>query len=172
MPSDLSSPRLGERAFKTVDDLNNLGLKKRMLGEVDVFQLDSTHELYGHLNLNYVHLPSLPTYDNYGQILEAVARGEYFISTGEVVIPNAELKGSGEIVTANVTVDYTFPLRMAEIVWGDGSATYRKIIPLEETREFGHAKFQWTAEAKNWKWARLAVWDVAGDGAFTNPIWR
>ncbi len=172
MPSDLSSPRLGERAFKTVDDLNNLGLKKLMLGEVDVFQLDSTHELYGHLNLNYVHLSSLPSYDNYGQILDTVARGDYFISTGEVVIPNAQLSGSGENVTANVTVDYTFPLRMAEIVWGDGSATHRKIIPLEETGEFGHAKFQWTAEAKNWKWARLAVWDVAGDGAFTNPIWR
>ncbi|MDQ2901128.1 MAG: hypothetical protein M3Y07_15215 [Acidobacteriota bacterium] len=43
MPSDLSSPRLGERAFKTLDDMNNLGLKKRMIGEVDVFQLDSTH---------------------------------------------------------------------------------------------------------------------------------
>jgi hypothetical protein len=45
MPSDLSSPRLGERAFKTVDDMNNLGLRKKMIGEVDVFQFDSTHEL-------------------------------------------------------------------------------------------------------------------------------
>ena len=95
-----------------------------------------------------------------------------FISTGEVLIPDAKISGAGEVVTANVTVDYTFPLRMAEIVWGDGSETHRKIIPLEETREFGHATFEWSAEAKNWKWARLAVWDVAGDGAFTNPIWR
>ena len=63
-------------------------------------------------------------------------------------------------------------LRMAEIVWGDGAEAHRKIIPLEATREFGHATFEWSAEAKNWKWARLAVWDVAGDGAFTNPIWR
>jgi hypothetical protein len=133
----LSSPRLGERAFKTMDDMNNLGLKKRMSGEVDVFQLDRTHELYGHLNLNYVRLPVLPTYGNYGQILDSVARGDCFIGTG---------------------------------VWGDGSAISRKIIPLEETREFGHMKSQWTVEAKNWKWARLAVWDVAGDGAFTNPI--
>lgn len=172
MPSDLSSPRLGERAFKTVDDMNNLGLKKRMIGEVDVFQLDTTHELYGHLNLNYVRLPALPSYDNYGRLLEAVAKGDYFISTGEVTIPGAELKGAGETIRASVTVDYTFPLRLAEIVWGDGTATHRKTIPLEATREFGHAAFQWTAEAKNWKWARLAVWDVAGDGAFTNPVWR
>jgi hypothetical protein len=172
MPSDLSSPRLGERAFKTIDDMNNLGLKKRMIGEVDVFQFDSTHELYGHLNINYVRLPSLPSYEHYGDLLDAVAKGDGFIATGEVLIPDAKLSGAGDVVTAAVTVDYTFPLRMAEIVWGDGSATHRKIIPLEETREFGHSTFQWTAEAKNWKWARFAVWDVAGDCAFTNPIWR
>jgi hypothetical protein len=172
MPSDLSSPRLGERAFKTIDDMNNLGLKKRMIGEVDVFQFDSSHELYGHLNVNYVRLPSLPTYEHYGDLLDAVARGDAFMSTGEILIPDAKLTGVGDTVSASVTVDYTFPLRMAEIVWGDGTQTYRKIIPLEETREFGHTRFQWTAEAKNWKWARLAIWDVAGDGAFTNPIWR
>jgi hypothetical protein len=172
MPSDLSSPRLGERAFKTVDDMNNLGLRKRMIGEVDVFQFDSTHELYGHLNINYVHLPSLPSYEHYGDLLDAAAKGDGFISTGEVLIPDAKLSGAGEVVTATVTVDYTFPLRMAEIVWGDGSTIHHKIVPLEETREFGHTTFQWTAQAKNWKWARLAVWDVAGDGAFTNPVWR
>jgi len=172
MPSDLSSPRLGERAFTTVDDMNNLELKKRMIGEVDVFQFDSTHELYGHLNINYVRLPSLPSYEHYGDLLDAVAKGDGFISTGEVLIPDAKLSGAGDVVTAAVTLDCTFPLRMAEIVWGDGSAIHHKIIPLEETREFGHATFQWTAEAKNWKWARLAVWDVAGDGAFTNPVWR
>ncbi len=172
MPSDLSSPRLGERAFKTVDDMNNLGLRKEMIGEVDVFQLDSTHELYGHLNINYVRLPSLPSYEHYGQLLDAVAKGDFFISTGEVLIPDAKLSGAGEVVTATVTVDYTFPLRMAEIVWGDGSTTHHEIIPLQETRELRRATFNWTAQTKNWKWARLAVWDVAGDGAFTNPIWR
>jgi hypothetical protein len=172
MPSDLSSPRLGERAFKTVDDMNNLGLKKRMIGEVDVFQFDSTHELYGHLNINYVRLPSLPSYEHYGELLDAVARGDGFITTGEVLIPDAKISGEGEVISATVTVDYTFPLRMAEIVWGDGSSTHHDVIPVEETREFGHTTFKWTTVAKNWKWVRLAVWDVAGDGAFTNPIWR
>jgi hypothetical protein len=23
-----------------------------------------------------------------------------------------------------------------------------------------------------WKWARLEIWDVAGDGAFTQPTWQ
>ena len=172
MPSDLSSPRLGERAFKTIDDMNNLGLRKRMIGEVDVFQLDTTHELYGHMNVNYVRLPALPSYDRYGQLLDAVAKGDYFITTGEILIPDVELKGAGEAVIASATVEYTFPLRMAEIVWGDGAADHRQTIPLEDTHEFAQRKFRWEAEANGWKWARLAIWDVAGNGAFTNPIWR
>jgi len=172
MPSDLSIPQLGERAFKTIDDMNNLGRQKRMLGEVDVFQLDTTHELYAHMNVNYVRLPSVPSFDNYGQLLEALARGDYFITTGEILIPDAQMKGTAAKVAVTATVNYTFPLRLAEIVWGDGSETHRKMIPLEDTREFGSATFHWEADTPGWKWARLAVWDVAANGAFTNPIWR
>ena len=172
MPSDLSSPRLGERAFRTLDDMNNLGLHKRMLGEVDVFQLDTTHELYGHLNVNYVRLPALPSYDRYGQLLDAVARGDSFLTTGEILLPAVELKGGRDALTANATVSYTFPLRMAEIVWGDGTTTHHQTIPLEDTQEFGNRQFHWEAQAPGWTWARLAVWDVAGNGAFTNPLWK
>jgi hypothetical protein len=91
MPSDLSSPRLGERAFKTVDDVNNLGLHKVMLGEVDVFQLAQNDELYGHLNVNYVRLDKLPDFDHYKILLDAAARGDSFISTGEVVSVGAKI---------------------------------------------------------------------------------
>ena len=101
-----------------------------------------------------------------------IARWDYFISTGEILIPDAELTGSADSIRAGATVDYTFPLRMAEIVWCDGRGTHRRIIPLDRTREFGHVRFEWETEAKQWQWARLAVWDVAGNGAFTNPIWR
>jgi len=78
-------------------------------------------------------------------VLDAVARGESFISTGEVVIPDAKLGGEGDSLIADVTVGYTFPLKMAEIVWGDGAATYRKTIPLEATREFGLSRRGYTA---------------------------
>jgi hypothetical protein len=137
MPSDLSSPRLGERAFKTIDDVNNLGFRKRLLGEVDVFQLDTTHELYGHMNINYVRLPALPAFDRYGQLLDAVAKGDYFMSTGEIVLPVVDWKPDGDRITAHVSTSYTFPLKMAEIVWGDGSRTERQIFPLDTTKEFG-----------------------------------
>ena len=79
MPSDLSSPRLGERAFKTLDDVNNLGLHKIMIGEVDVFQISSADELYGHMNINYLRLPELPSFDHYDRILNAIEKGDGFI---------------------------------------------------------------------------------------------
>ena len=172
MNTDLSSPRLGDRGFKTVDDMNNWGLHKRSIGEVDVFQLDSTHELYGHMNLNYLRLPATPTFDHWADALSAVAKGEYFTTTGEVLLPAAAIQAQGDQLKASATVSWTFPLRMAEIVWGDGSQTHRQVISLNATKEFGKQDFSWEAAAPNWKWARLAVWDVAGNGAFNTPLWR
>jgi hypothetical protein len=172
MNTDLSSPRLGDRGFKTVDDLNNWGLHKRLIGEVDVFQLDSTHELYGHMNLNYLRLPAVPTPGHWADALAAVAKGDYFTTTGEVLLPGAALSASGDHLTAKASVSWTFPLRVAEIVWGDGNQTHTHSIPLTDTKEFGHKDFTWEATGTGWKWARLAVWDVAGNGAFTTPIWK
>jgi hypothetical protein len=76
------------------------------------------------------------------------------------------------VIHAKVTATWTFPLRMAEIVWGDGRETHRQTIPLTDTKEFDQHEFIWQVTAPAWKWARLEVWDVAGNGAFTTPIWR
>ena len=70
------------------------------------------------------------------------------------------------------TIRNNFPLQMAEIVWGDGKETYRKTFPLTDTGPFDTVTFTGEADAKNWKWARFAVWDVAANGAFVNPVWR
>ena len=173
MPSDLSSPRLGERAFKTVDDLNNLGLRKVMLGEVDVFQLSSTDELYGHMNVNYVRIDKLPDFDHFKVVLDAVARGDSFISTGEVLMPRSTiLPTGGDSIHVEIQTSSTFPLRMAEVVWGDGKTTHTEEFELETTHEFERHSFQWDVKAAGWKWARVAVWDIAGGGAFSNPTWR
>jgi hypothetical protein len=172
MNTDLSSPRLGDRGFKTVDDLNNWGLHKRLIGEVDVFQIDSTHELYGHMNVNYLRLPAVPSFDRWSDALAALAKGDYFTTTGEVLLPSTNLLQDGDRISAKVSATWTFPLRMAEIVWGDGAETHRQTIPLTDTKEFDGRDFAWDVKAPQWKWARLAVWDIAGNGAFSTPIWR
>ena len=173
MPSDLSSPRLGERSLHLLDDMNNWDLRKRTFGEVDVFQFDHTHELYAHMNINYVKIDQLPDFDRYGEILEPLQRGDFFTTTGEILLPKVDISaGSRDQIDVTVRARWTFPLRFAEIVWGDGQSSQREIISLESTRHFGESTFQWKAAASNWKWARLAVWDVAGNGAFVNPVWR
>ena len=53
-----------------------------------------------------------------------------------------------------------------------GGATHRETMPLVDTREFGTRTFEWRAPAAGWQWARVAVWDVAGNGAFVNPHWK
>jgi hypothetical protein len=118
--------------------MSNWGLPKKLMGGVDVFQIDSTHELYAHMNVNYVKLPSLPAFDDYEKLLGALQRGDFFTTTGEVLLPDvrlAEEKGGRIAVQARIL--HTFPLEMAEIVWGDGKQTYRKTIPLSETHSFG-----------------------------------
>ena len=173
LPSDLSSPRLGDRAFDLIDELNNQGLRKRLLGEVDVFQFDHTHELYAHMNINYIKLDRLPSFDRWGDALTPLAKGEFFTTTGEVLLPEVNLSSSSATeIVASVRATWTFPLRFAEIVWGDGQTTHRHIIELANTREFGSKTFEWRAKASGWKWARVAAWDVAGNGAFVNPVWR
>ena len=65
MPADLSHDRLGRRALDLLDDMANWGQKKYLPGEVDVFKIDHTHELFGHMNINYVRLEPdrLPRFD-------------------------------------------------------------------------------------------------------------
>ena len=173
MPSDLSLPSLGARGFKVADDLNNLGLHKVMLGEVDMFQLSNRDELYGHMNVNYVKLDKLPDFDHYDALLQAVSRGESFVSTGEVLMPQHTIAADeGEAIKVHAKVTSTFPLRVAEVVWGDGEQTHTERFDLSSTREFSNQAFDWTVQAPRWKWARVSVWDVAGGGTFSNPTWR
>src|SRR5438093_723135 len=131
----------------------NWGLKKRLVGEVDVFQIDATHELYAHMNINYVKLPGLPKFDDYGKLLDAVRSGHFFMTTGEILLPETSVKeGAGGRIAVRARIRHTFPLAMAEIVWGDGAQTQRKIFPLAETGPFGDFEFSGEADGGAWKW--------------------
>ncbi len=55
----------GRRGLDLLDDMANWGEQKYLPGEVDVFKIDHTHELYGHMNINYLRLEDdrLPRFD-------------------------------------------------------------------------------------------------------------
>jgi hypothetical protein len=180
MPSDYSSPRLGERALNLLDDMNNWGWRKFMAGEVDVFKIDHTHELYGHMNISYLKLDRTPQHPEWSPVVSALRSGDFFVTTGEILIRNFHINGqpagghaqlgpNGKI-TASVDLDWTFPLNFCELVWGDGQRVMRTIVTLHDTGQFGQRQFRVDAEAPSARWARFAVWDTAANGAMTEPV--
>jgi hypothetical protein len=182
MPADLSRERLGERGLNLLDDMANWGPRKYMPGEVDVFKLDHTHELYGHMNINYVRLDRLPRYEEGWQpILDALRAGKFFVTTGEVLLREFTLDGKqsgetlalrrGERPELRLTLEWTFPLRFAEIISGDGQKVYRERIDLTDTGPFGKRTLTLHPDLRGRKWARVETWDVAVNGAFSQPIW-
>lgn len=184
MPGDLSDDRLGRRALDLLDDMANWGQRKYMPGEVDVFKIDHTHELYGHMNINYVRLDGdrLPRYDEGWQpVLDSLRAGRFFVSTGEVLMPEFTVSGkpSGSTVAlkpvekpeVRLDLAWTFPMRFVEVVSGDGSRVFRERIDLSDTGAFGRRTLRIKPELAGRKWVRVEAWDIATNGAFTQPVW-
>ncbi|HEV3120460.1 MAG TPA: hypothetical protein VGY53_01090, partial [Isosphaeraceae bacterium] len=182
MPADLSRQRLGERVLNLFSDMDNWGQKKHVLGEVDVFKLDHTHELYGHMNINYLRLDKLPKFEEGWQpVLDALKNGEFFTTTGEVLVREFTVGGkkSGETLAVgngdrpevHARLEWTFPLKFVEVISGNGKRVFHHRIDLEDTEPFGHRTISVKLDLSGCTWVRLEAWDVATDGAFTQPVW-
>ena len=150
MPADLSMDKLGIRGLDLLDDMANWGDKKYLPGEVDVFKIDHTHELFGHMNINYMRLEPdrVPRFDESWQpVLDSLRAGRFFVTTGEVLIPeftvNGQPSGSSIVLKPNEPVElrfrlsWTFPLRYVEFVSGDGTHVFRNRIDFADTGAFG-----------------------------------
>ncbi|MGN6440088.1 MAG: hypothetical protein ACTHMM_26410 [Agriterribacter sp.] len=183
MPADLSQPKLGNgRVLDLLDDMNNWGERKKVIGEADLFTIEPENEMYAHLNVNYLQLDKQPRYeDGWQPVLDAMEAGKFFTTTGEVLIPSFTV--NNQAVGEKVTLDnpakakisfnlrWTFPLNFAEIVSGDGKTTYRHKIDLTKTQPFGQQTINEVLNLTGRKWVRLEVWDAAANGAFTQTIW-
>ncbi len=182
MPADLSKQRLGTRVLNLMDDMNNWGYKKKVVAEADLFSITLENEMYAHMNINYLKLDRLPDYSQSWQtILNAMKKGNFFSTTGEILIPSFSVNGkeAGETVdltaenTLNIQmkIDWTFPLNFAEIISGDGKNVFHDKIDLSKTKAFGAQQFDFSTNLKNKKWVRLEIWDIAGNGAFTQTVY-
>ncbi|HZN36765.1 MAG TPA: hypothetical protein VFB80_23205 [Pirellulaceae bacterium] len=182
MPGDLSRDKLGERVLNLLDDMANWGQKKYVLGEVDVFTIDHTHELFGHMNINYVQLDRVPRYaDGWQSVLNVLRDGRFFVTTGEILLPQFTVGGkpsgdvlklaAGEQPELTAEVRWTFPLAFAEVISGDGQQVYRERIDLADTAAFGTRTLQLRPKLTGRRWVRLEIWDIAANGAFTQPVW-
>ncbi len=180
MPADYSKEMLGWRVLDLEDDMANWGAKKYILGEVDIFKIYEDYELFGTMNINYLKLDEIPDYeDGWRPVVDALANGEFFVTTGEVLITDFSVEGveSGETVNGNESaeliadLEWTYPLSYMEIISGDGATIYRDRINLSHTTEFDSETINRNVDLSNRSWVRIEVWDIARNGAFTQPVW-
>ncbi|MEE3289316.1 MAG: hypothetical protein VX206_01145 [Pseudomonadota bacterium] len=180
MPADYSREMLGWRVLDLEDDMANWGARKYILGEVDIFKIYEDYELFGTMNINYLRLDEIPDYeDGWQPVVDALANGKFFVTTGEVLIVDFSVEGmeSGETINKNESakliadLEWTYPLSYMEIISGDGTTIYRDRIDLSHTTEFDSETIDRNVDLSNRSWVRIEVWDIARNGAFTQPVW-
>jgi hypothetical protein len=173
LPLDLSEKRLCEiRCFGTGDDMSNWAPKpKFLIAEGDTYTKRPDDETYPQLAVNYLKLDHVPSYsESWAPIVEGIRAGNFFGTSGEILFHDWAIRGTGSNRTYNATIEYTFPLDFAELVWSDGSKVDRQIIDLTDTTPFGQKTFNIPFDKTGKKWVRFAVWDSAGNGAWVQPI--
>ncbi len=173
LPVDLSEKELCQvRCFGTGDDMSNWAPKpKFLIAEGDTYTKWPSDETYPQLTVNYIKLDRVPLYsESWAPIVEGIRTGNFFGTTGEVLFHNWGVQGSGARAVYTASVEYTFPLEFAELVWSDGTKIERKTVNLTDTLPFGTKEFKIPFDATGKKWVRFSVWDSAGDGAYVQPI--
>jgi hypothetical protein len=175
MGLDRSENRLcEERCLATLDDMNNwvadLPTPPKYLQAIaELYQQGPGDELYANAPVNYLHLPSLPEPGNWKPIVDTLRSGDFFVTSGEVLIQNYAIRRHGNAATISADVQWTFPLEFVEIVWGDGAKTGHQIVSATDLPAFGAHHFELPFDLAGKKWARFAVWDSAGNGALAQP---
>jgi hypothetical protein len=168
LPADLSEARLCEkRCFDTLDDMNNWTSPKYLVAEGDTYAKFPDDETYPHLMVNYIKLDRLPRFDqDWSPILKAMRAGDFFVTSGEILIRNFNVEGSA----VSAEIEWTFPLEFVELVWGDSNKTDRQILTATDRAPHSSHRFRIPFNPAGKKWVRFAAWDSAGNGAFTQPV--
>jgi hypothetical protein len=182
MGIDASEKRLGEYRFLSLwDSVNNWmavrGLQPKYTLAISEIRSDYSHlgrppydDAYGMSPVNYLKMDRTPTHEDYSSVNDALKRGDYFVTSGEVLIPSWSIEGAGDRRIAVLEVEWTFPLEFIEVVWGDGITTGREIISTTGLPAFGSKRFEIPFDARGKKWVRVAAWDVATNGAMVQPV--
>jgi hypothetical protein len=178
MGQDNSEVRMCEwRCFDAVDTMNNLyasaGVKpKYIIADIDTYRKGPEDDLYANFPVNYLKIDKTPgPDDDWSPVLKSMRDGNFFVTTGEILIRNYSVGGAGKSRTITADVDWTFPLNFVEVVWGDGKKVDRQVISATDLGPFSTKHFSIPFDATGKVWVRFAVWDSAGDGAFVQPVW-
>ena len=176
MGIDGSEQRLCEiRCLDLLDDMNNWVADqptpaKYVHAISETYQKGPGDDIYANNPVSYVKIDRLPGFDDWSPIIDAMKRGDYFVTSGEVLIPSYGIEGAGTDRTIVADVEWTFPLDFVEVVWGDGQTTDRQIVSATDLPPFGSQRFEIPFDASGKKWVRFAAWDAAGNGALVQPV--
>ena len=143
-----------------------------MIADIDTYRKSPEDDLYANFPVNYLKIDTVPGPDqDWSPILKAMRDGNFFVTTGEILIKNYAVSGSGNQRTITADVEWTFPMAFMEVVTGDGKTVTKQALPATDLQAFGSKKLSIPFDATGKKWVRFAMWDVAGNGAFTQPQW-
>ncbi|MDA0815925.1 MAG: hypothetical protein O2924_05100, partial [Chloroflexi bacterium] len=176
MGSDLSEIRLSEgRVIPLLDEMNNWiansGLRpKYLLAITETYDKAPGDDIYANGPVSYLRIGDLPEPGDYAPVINALNTGNYFVTSGEVLIPSHAYEGSGASATLTATVEWTFPLDFVELVYGDGDKTQTQMVSTRDLPPFGSHTFTIPFDATGQAWVRFAAWDSAGNGAMTMPV--
>ncbi len=172
LPADLSDKRICEsRCIGVLDDMNNWSGPKYLVAEGDTYMKYPEDEIYGEFLVNYIKVDPLPRFDeDWSPITRAMRAGEFFVTSGEVLISDYKVEGSGDDRTVVAEVEWTFPLDFVEIVWGDGKTVDSKVISATDLSPMASKRFRIPINARGKKWVRFSAWDSAGNGALAQPV--
>jgi len=182
MGIDASEKRLGEYRFLRVwDETNNamvrLGAPLKYAQAISEARSDKgsrgkpkEDDIYGMSPVNYLKMDRVPTVDDMSPIVEAFRSAEYFVTSGEVLIPSFSYEVVGDQTYFVAEVEWTFPLEFVELVFGDGESTKRIEFMTRDLEEFGKKTFRLPFDPTGKAWVRFAAWDMATNGALLQPI--
>ena len=176
MGSDLSEVRLSDyRVIPLLDDMNNwiadTSLRpKYLLAITETYAKAPGDDIYANGPVSYLRIGELPEPGEYAPIIDALMDGNYFVTSGEVLIPSHRYDGVGANTTLTAEVQWTFPLDFVEVVYGDGETTTTQVVSTKDLPPFGSHTFTIPFDATGQAWVRFAAWDSAGNGAMTMPI--
>jgi hypothetical protein len=176
MGLDRSEVRLCEyRCQPLIDDMANWAADKPIppkyiLSISEVRHQQPGDDIYSSSPVTYVKLAALPRPEDPSPVIQALMRGDSFVSSGEVLIPNYTVRGTGSRRTIVADVEWTFPLNFVEIISGDGTKSDRQVISTTDLPPMGSHHFEMPFEASGKKWVRFAAWDSAGNGAMVQPV--
>jgi hypothetical protein len=170
---DLSEKEECERrCFDVEDTMSNWAPQpKAMITEGDTYTKWPDDETYPELAVNYIKLDKVPAYnEDWTPVLDAMRHNELYGTNGEVLFHKWSVQGSGNKAVYTASIEYTFPLQFADLVWSDGSKVHHKYVSLSDTMPFGTKELKIPFDATGAKWARLSVWDTMESGAWNNPV--